>query len=80
MHGNTNPKKKCVQSVGEEASKTEHLYDLALNGKIILRGVFKEFYRMVWADMIKIRTRTNKVLFFLHGNKTLAIIKFGEFF
>jgi hypothetical protein len=70
---------RSVQRGGEEEEKRQHLYDLAVNGKIILRWVFKEFYLMVWADMVKIRTGTNEVLF-LRSNKTLTIIKCGEFF
>jgi len=39
------------------------LYDLAVDGKIILKWVLKEFDRVVWAGMINIRTWTNKVVF-----------------
>ena len=55
---------RCIQTVGEEASKREHFYDLAVDGKIILKWALKEFYGTVWAGMIKIRTGTNKVFFF----------------
>lgn len=54
---------RCVQSVGEEASKREHFYDLAVDEKTILKWIWKEFDRMAWAGMIRITTGTNKVLF-----------------
>jgi hypothetical protein len=54
---------RCLQSVGDDASKKEHLYDLAVDGKIILKWVLREFDRMVWAGMIKIRTGTKCFIF-----------------
>jgi len=76
-HGWATEEVSCLPSVGEEASKIEHFYHLDVGEKTVLKWILKEFDQIVWAGMIRIRTGTNKMLFF-PGNETLALIKCEE--
>ena len=49
---------RCIQGFGGEASERDHLEDLDLDGRIILRRIFMKWNVQVWTGLIWLRIGT----------------------
>jgi len=49
---------RCIQGFGEELKERDHLEDLGLDGRIILKLVFKKWGGEAWTKLIWLRIGT----------------------
>ena len=59
--------------------KRDHLRDPGLDGRIILRWIFRKWNEGTWTGLIYLGIGTG-VIFCIGGNETSGFIKCGEFF
>ena len=58
--GTCGGQESCMQSFGgEDLLEREHLENLGLDGKIILRQIFKKLYAEAWTGLFWLRTGTD---------------------